>query len=63
MIAVPVLLKVPVPRVVDPSLKVTLPVGVPDGAVTKAINRTVCPTVEGLGLLIKLVVVVAWLTT
>jgi hypothetical protein len=40
--------KVPVPSVVLPSLKVTVPVGVPPETVTVAVNVTDWPTEEGL---------------
>lgn len=35
------------PRLFVPSRKVTVPVGVPDEAVTVAVKVTVCPLVEG----------------
>ena len=38
---------VPVPSVVAPSLKVTVPVGVPPAPVTVAVNVTDCPNTEG----------------
>ena len=41
------LLSVPVPSVVDPSLKVTVPVGVPPLDVTVAVNFTEAPKVDG----------------
>ena len=41
------LLSVPVPSVVAPSLKVTVPVGVPPVEVTVAVNVTAAPNVEG----------------
>ena len=47
----PVLFSAPVPRVFAPSLKVTVPVGVPTPAVpafTVAVNVTGCPDTEGL---------------
>src|SRR5206468_157306 len=47
----PALSRVPVPRMVEPSLKVTVPVGVPAPglfAVTVAVNVTACPDSEGL---------------
>lgn len=52
-------------RVVGPSAKVTVPVGVPDpGAVTDtvAVNVTACPTVEGFTELVTLVLVAAGVT-
>ena len=36
-----------VARLVEPSLKVTLPVGVPPPEVTVAMNVTICPDLEG----------------
>ncbi len=39
-VATPELLSVPVPSVVDPSMKVTVPVGVPDDPVTVAVKVT-----------------------
>jgi hypothetical protein len=50
--AVPLLLSVPVPRVVVPSINVTVPVGVPapgELAVTLAVNVTDWPKTEGFG--------------
>lgn len=41
------LLSVPVPSVVEPSLKVTVPVGVPPLDVTVAVNFTEAPNVDG----------------
>src|SRR5215217_1681587 len=42
-------LSAPVPRVVAPSMKVTVPVGVPGVVdVTVAVKVTDCPTTEGL---------------
>ena len=44
-------MSVPLPRVVDPSTKLTEPVGMvefPVGPVTVAVNVTCCPLVEGL---------------
>ena len=64
-VATPLALSVPVPRVVEPSLKVTVPVGVPEpGAValTVAVKVTDCPYVDGLVELVRAVVVAAWLT-
>ena len=49
----------------EPSLKVTFPVGVPapgEFAVTTAVKVTNWPEVEGLSDEVKLVVVEAWLT-
>ena len=50
---------VPVPRIVDPSLKVTMPVGAPepgDVTVTVAVNVTDWPETEGF--VAELIVVV-----
>jgi hypothetical protein len=58
--AVP-LLRVTVPRLVVPSLKVTEPVAL-DG-VTVAVHVTVCPYVEGLGEQARLVDELALFTT
>ena len=53
------------PRVVAPSLKVTVPVGVPgargDG-VTVAVKVTAWPKTDGLAEEVSVVVVLAWLT-
>jgi len=54
-----------VPSVVDPSLNVTVPVGLPlPGEVTDtvAVNVTDCPKLDGLALEETLVVVLDWLT-
>jgi len=59
-------LKVPVPRVVAPSLKVTVPVGVPEPgetAATVAVKVTDCPTTLGFALDVRVVMLPAWLTT
>ena len=40
-------LRVPVPRIVGPSKNATVPVGVPDRAVTVAVKVTDCPALEG----------------
>ncbi len=55
-----------VPRDVVPSIKVTLPVAVPapgDCAETVAVKVTACPSEEGFGAAVTLVVVAALLTT
>lgn len=58
--------KVPVPRVVAPSLNVTVPVGVPPVLVTVAVKVTKPPYVDGLGLSPRIVDVgirfTTWLT-
>ena len=41
------LLRLTVPRVVVPSLNVTVPVGVPDPDETVAVNVTDCPEFDG----------------
>ena len=48
-VATPPALRVPVPIVVAPSRKVTVPVGVPPGPVTVAVKVTDWPKVEGFG--------------
>jgi hypothetical protein len=54
-------LRVPVPSVVPPSEKTTLPLAVPLAAATVAVSATVCPTVIEVGLAVRLVVVdVGW---
>src|ERR1043166_3464338 len=58
-------LKVPVPKVVAPSLKVTVPVGVPlpgAGALTVAVKVTGWPDTEGLTEEATVVVVLAAFT-
>jgi hypothetical protein len=58
-----VALTVPVPMVVDPSLKVTVPLGLPPKApVTVAVKVTACPLVDGFGEDVSFVVVVALFT-
>ena len=47
-VATPPPLSVEVPSVAAPSLKVTVPVGVPPALVTVAVNITLCPTTLGL---------------
>ena len=59
-VATPEPLRVPVPMVVAPSLKVTLPVGVPvagETGLTVAVNVTDWPYVEGLADVVTVVVV------
>jgi hypothetical protein len=59
-------LKVPVPSVIVPSLKITMPVGVPaPGLVTNtvAVKVTDCPKTEGLTEEVSVVVAAAGLTT
>jgi hypothetical protein len=46
-VATPEPFRVPVPRFVPPSIKVTVPVGVPPVPVTVAVNVTDWPAVEG----------------
>ena len=55
---------VPVPRLVDPLKKVTVPVGVPDAVTTVAVKVTLCPTVEGFNEDVMDVVVtqICWLS-
>src|SRR5207247_3581011 len=57
--------RVPVPRMVEPSLKVTVPVGVPAPglfAVTVAVNVTACPDSDGLAEELTTVAVLAFFT-
>src|SRR5207247_320158 len=57
--------RVPVPRVLEPSLKVTVPVGVPAPgllAVTVAVKVTDCPDSDGLAEELTSVVVLAFVT-
>lgn len=64
--ACPRLLRVPVPRVVTPSKKVTVPVGVPDPGLTGAtvaLKVTVLPKDEGFRVELTEVVVLAALIT
>lgn len=56
-VATPEPFNVPVPRVVAPSLNVTVPVGVPEAAATVAVNVTGEPTVDGFALEVRVVVV------
>ena len=59
------LLRVAVPSVTAPSVKVTEPVGVPepgDFALTVAVNVTCCPLVDGFLDEVRAVVVDDWLT-
>jgi hypothetical protein len=59
-VATPELVSVPVPRVPEPSLKDTVPVGVdPEAADTFAVKVTVVPCVAGLSAEVRAVVVVA----
>ena len=64
-VACPLAFNVPVPSVVVPSLKVTVPVGVPvpELGATVAVKVTDCPTVEGFTDEVTVVVVDARLTT
>ncbi len=63
-VAIPLELSTDEPRVVVPSLNVTLPVGVPvpDVGATVAVNVTFCPNVDGLALEDTVVLVAAWFT-
>jgi len=54
---------VPVPIAVDPSLKVTVPVGVPEEAVTVAVKVTDCVGAEGLSDDVRVVELVNCATT
>ena len=54
------LTSVTTPSEVPPSRNVTVPVGTPDAgdvALTVAVSVTVCPTVEGFGVEVRLVLV------
>src|SRR5213594_4127828 len=53
------LTSVTVPSTVAPSLNVTVPVGTPAADVTVELSVTVCPTVEGFGVDVRLVDVAA----
>jgi hypothetical protein len=53
---------VPVPSVVVPSIKVTVPLGVPVLAETVAVNVTLPPTVMLLALVVSAVVVLSVVT-
>ena len=53
------LTSVTVPSVVAPSLNVTVPVGTAAPEVTVELSVTVCPTVEGFGVDVRLVDVAA----
>jgi len=62
--ATPALFSVPVPMLVEPFLKVTVPVGVdPVAAATSAMKVTADPWVEGFNVEVSVVVVVARSTT
>ena len=61
-VAWPLASSVALPRVVAPSWKVTVPVGVPTPALTVAVKVTACPYVEGLAPLLSAVEVTAGLT-
>jgi hypothetical protein len=59
-VATPELFSVPVPRVVAPFRKVTVPVGIgPEAAVTVAVNVTLVPAFAGLSEEVTLLVVEA----
>ena len=47
-VALPAPSRVPVPSVVAPSVKVTVPAGVPEPDATCAVNVTDCPKTAGL---------------
>ena len=61
-VAAPEALRVPEPRVVEPSLKVTVPVGV-TAQLMVAVSVTDWPGLDGLGDAVRPVVVDAALTT
>ena len=58
-VAFPLLLRIAVPRVIEPSMKVTEPVGVPvpDAGLTVAVNVTAWPKTDELSEEVRLVVV------
>ena len=58
-VATPEPLRVPLPMVVAPSLKVTVPLGVPLPPVTVAVKVTDCPKTDGLAELVTTVVELA----
>ena len=61
---VPIAFSVAVPNVVFPSLMLTVPVGIaPVAEVTDTLNVTSCPTFDGFGLELTVVVVLALFTT
>ena len=65
-VAVPLPLRTPLPNFVVPSMKSTFPVGRPapgNDAATVAVKVTDCPKVDSFGAAVKLVAVLAWLTT
>jgi hypothetical protein len=45
------------PKIFSPSRKVTIPAGVPDSAVTVAVNVTGCPATEGFGDAVRVMLV------
>ena len=49
MLATPELFKVPVPRMLVPSWKTTVPVGVPPLPLTVAVKVTALPAADGFG--------------
>jgi hypothetical protein len=55
--ATPALFKVPVPRLLLPSKKVTVPAGVPPLPLTVAVNVTPLPATAGFGAELTVVVV------
>ena len=55
-------LSAPVPSVVEPSLKVTVPVDVPPGALTVAVKVTGWPYADGFSEEASAVLVLAWFT-
>ena len=62
-VAIPLPLRVPVPIVLPPARKSTVPVGVPGtGLVTVAVKVTACPNTEGLAEEARMVLVVAGVT-
>jgi hypothetical protein len=58
-VVTPLPFKVPVPSVVEPFLKVMVPVGVPEEPVTVAVKMIGCPKTDGFTEDVKIVEVVA----
>jgi len=59
----PLAFSVAEPNVVLPSLMLTTPVGIAPVELTDTLNVTCCPTFEGFGLELRVVLVLALLTT
>ncbi len=61
-VATPELFKDPLPRTLVPSLKVTVPTGVPVELVTTAVRVTACPMTVGFPLVVRTVAVFVFTT-